>query len=117
MSLWLKHSALLIQQGDVMCKMMIDTATTIGMRRRSDALEHSVQFDTREKKCYNNYRKGKKEKNLSKGDYTLTFETLVKESVQVIVDTCILHDGNCDACELKEFCSSNSPIEYAQSNV
>ena len=46
------------------------------------------------------------------GQHILDFNSLVKQSVEVIVDTCIYHEGNCDECVLKDFCKCEKPIEY-----
>ena len=46
------------------------------------------------------------------GWHVLKYETLVQQSVEVIVDTCILYEGNCEECMLKDFCKCDKPIEY-----
>ena len=47
-------------------------------------------------------------------EYTLTFDSLVKESIQVIIEACIFTEGNCELCskELRDFCSCGKPIDY-----
>lgn len=52
-----------------------------------------------------------------KGEFiTLSHDSLLENAVQLIVDTCIFYEANCDNCELKEFCSCNKPIEYSKEN-
>lgn len=47
-------------------------------------------------------------------EYTLTFDSLVRESIQVIIEACIFAEGNCELCpnELRDFCSCDKPIDY-----
>lgn len=51
---------------------------------------------------------------MRKEDFALTFDSLIKESIQIIVDACILVEGNCDECcqELKDFCACEKAIDY-----
>ena len=38
-----------------------------------------------------------------------SFNTQLQESIDMILDTCIYHDGKCEECE---FCECGKPIEY-----
>ena len=41
-----------------------------------------------------------------------SFNTQLQESIDMIVDTCIYHEGKREECELKQFCECGKPIEY-----
>ena len=39
------------------------------------------------------------------------YQEEMAQAVALIVDTCVFHEGNCEKCELKEFCALNKPID------
>lgn len=41
----------------------------------------------------------------------LLYQEELAQAVALIVDTCVLYEGNCEECELKQFCSLNKPID------
>lgn len=45
----------------------------------------------------------------------MNFDTLLQEAIDLIADVCVLHEGECAECELKEFCSYSKPIEFKMS--
>ena len=44
----------------------------------------------------------------------MTFDSLVKECIEVLVEACAYADGDCSKCpkELRDFCSCDKPINY-----
>ena len=39
------------------------------------------------------------------------YEDDLDHAVALVIDTCVLHEGNCENCQLKSFCSLSKPID------
>ena len=45
------------------------------------------------------------------------YQEELAQAIALIVDTCVLNEGQCDFCELKEFCALTKPIDiYKQAD-
>lgn len=41
-----------------------------------------------------------------------SYQSQLEKSIDMIVDTCVYYEGQCEKCELKEFCECEKPIDY-----
>lgn len=39
------------------------------------------------------------------------YQDEVANAIALLVDTCVMHEGKCEECEFKEFCSLDKPID------